>query len=101
MDAATGTSVFWVVDRDCHLVQVGWVQVGGNQQVIARTNLAATIVNTPAGTVTANKVIAFTGPAATWFPFSTHREPFKTSERVWLCNASAATTIAVLVFEID
>jgi hypothetical protein len=99
MDAATGTSVYWVADRDCRLVQVGWVQVGGNSQAIARTNLAATVVNTPAGTVTANKVIAWTGPAATWFPFSNHREFFRSGEKVWLCNQSAGTTIAVLVFE--
>lgn len=99
MDAATGTSVFWVVDRDCHLTQVGWVQVGGNSQAIARTNLSSAVVNTPAGTVTANKVIAYTSAAATWFPFSNHREPFKAGERIWLCNQSAATTIAVLVFE--
>jgi hypothetical protein len=99
MDAGTGTSVYWVVDRDCHLLQVGWVQVGGTNQAIARTNLSAGIVNTPAGTVTANKVISWTSTAGTWFPFSNHREPFKAGDKVWLCNGSAATTIAVLVFE--
>jgi hypothetical protein len=93
--AGTGTQVAWTADVACVLRGCYFVQGGGNANTISRTKVGAP---NAAGQTTARQIISFFS-GTTQFMQSLHRESFGIGDKIWLVNASAGTTVLLLVFE--